>query len=451
MRPSPTSRRRDVYAMLTSVLLLAACSVTTEGIAVKGPEWEGFDGADVSLMNTGPYSITASPPFGTVGAKISTQRALEARRLGEYTAGPWQSDASLVSRPPVDSLWDSGLADLWDAARSAGPYSDIGQLRDLDVLPEPIIDAAARRGFVVAFLSLRVARPEQLGDSSRSGLGVMVLLFPDPQSATAAAADMAAADPGPDGGFNPKPVEADFEPHDPDAHATSYDMPSGSTTVNSFAASGRFVLTVFAQSPTDTFLTPGKFVTSALELVHSALADQRRLIADFVPTPADKLADLPLDPSGSLLARTLTTPDDEAPFIIGTWKPAAWLHFEDDPVTAAAMFAEAGVDWVSQRAATVYQTRNADTARTMLKQMSTALAATPWAQPTAAVAGLPAARCFKRSAGATPPGSTPSYMRIGWPVKCVAAVQRWVFTVYAETIPDAHQRISAQYRILAGK
>src|SRR5207302_10547488 len=101
-------------------------------------------------------------------------------------------------------------------------------------------------------------------------------------------------------------------------------------------------------------------------LVSQALQWQLQRIDQFTPTPVDKLADLPLDPTGQLLAHTLWAPDNDAPFIIGAWKPRAWLHFEDDPLEAASLFNAAAVDAVAQRLATVYEAGNAEGAASVV-------------------------------------------------------------------------------------
>ena len=437
---------RNVSAVLLAVSL-AGCSAPadppsgTAGLA-------GYGAADVALMDTGPYATTPTRPFGAVGADLQGRAMLEAHRIAEYTVGPWQADMALTAMPGLM------LTNL------ISPYPNVEFLRSLEVLPPAVVDAVAKHRMVAGFSSLRLGGaelplPESLDAPVRPGLQTVVIAFPDPPAAVAAATDMADRDPGPSGGSNPQRVEV---PGHPDARAVSYEVDGDSTVVHSFTPVGTVVLVQFAQAPTDTFITTGRFSPRAISLVQSALNKQKSLIKDYTPTPADKMADLPLDASGWLLARTLTTPDNRMPRIVGAWKPRAWLHFEDDPINAAALFADAGVDWVAQRAATVYQTRNADAAETMLERFTAAMSAMPSVAATSATPGLPRARCFRRteespasSSGAAPPGSPESWLRVGWPVKCAAATERWVFTVYAETVSDAQQRISAQYRILAGR
>ena len=115
------------------------------------------------------------------------------------------------------------------------------------------------------------------------------------------------------------------------------------------------------------------------------------------------------------------------------------------------MLNDAGVDWVAQRLGTVYRTRNPESATALLGKVVAAMRTTDSAKPAAAVPGLPGARCFGRSDAEGLQEAAQSWQRIAWRFKCAAATDRYVFTVYAADEKDAQQRISAQYRILAGR
>jgi hypothetical protein len=191
--------------------------------------------------------------------------------------------------------------------------------------------------------------------------------------------------------------------------------------------------------------------TTPWNLASSALDSQKKRLDQFQPTPLDKLADLPLDPTGQLMAHTLWAPDNDAPFIIGAWKPRAWLHFEDNPVTSAALFDSAAVDVVSQRLATVYEAGNAEGAAAIVDKFASQIGDETGIEPTDGVQGLPGAKCFERLQGALPKTAAPSWRRIMWHYKCVARADRYAFTAYSTEAADVKQQISAQYRILAGK
>ena len=268
--------------------------------------------------------------------------------------------------------------------------------------------------------------------------------FPDDASAAVAAAEMAAAYPTPFGALGPR-RQTPLRLH-PAAVAFGYDLKDGETAIASFTPYKSYVLNQYAVKAPDPPLG-----LSAENLVFSALTSQKKALDTFNPTTIDRLPDLPLDPSGWLLARTLNNPTGGVPAMIGVWPTKAWLNFEENPLEASAMLTEAGVDWVGQRLATVYRTRNAATAETMLKTVVDSMRTTLSAEPTAPVPGLPRARCFGRENLEEYVNSPETWQRLLWRYKCAAAVDRFVFTVYAGDGKDAQQRISAQYRILAGR
>ena len=468
--------------------ITAALAVAVSGCSpasVPASSTPAADGADVTLMDTGPYATIPSPPFGTAGdSGKSDGSELEAQRIAAYTVAPWQADTALTT--PGWRLNVIQMGSLYRTELFPSPITpDAVSLK----LVDDSLDTGAltEHRMVAGFSTYRASGYDDLPPTSarykqmQSALQTLVLAFPNQSAATAAADDMAANVTG-------KPLEI---PGHPDARAISDEVPGpetfepaadgelvfapigvSSTVVHSFTTVGAVVLIEIAQAPNQdgSFYDGNSFTPDLKWLVASALSKQKSLIKDYVPTPADKLADLPMDPSGWLLSRTLIDLNDVSA-LGGVWKPKAWLHFEDDPVTAATLFADAGVDWIAQGTATVYQARSAEAAEIMLEKMVGALSAMPSVEAGSAVPGLPQARCFRRptyarlpqnvaeyqaamrdagpNISAAPPGSSASWLRVGWPFKCAAAADRWVFTVYAESMSDAAQRISAQYRILA--
>jgi hypothetical protein len=406
---------------------LAGCSSTVTGLAVKAPESDS-DGASVALMDTGAYETAASHPYGTAGADRSSQAVLESQRLADFTVGPWQVDDKIRFRSGV---LDTGIT---------GVMPDAATIARAKALADPVVDVIGAHGLVAGFSTLRLTGR---GADQARGLQNMVLRFPDPAAAAAAAGEMAAKDPGPAGASPPLPMPIVSHP---EALATGYDLADRTHIVHSFTAHGPYVLIQIAQAADDILgMKPDL-------LVQGVLDQQTSLIDKFVPTPLDKMADLPLDPTGQLLAHTLQSPDKKLPSNVGAWQPTGWLHFEDDPVTAAAMFKTVGVDAIGQRRATVYQTRNEDSATQMADQLAATLRASDGIRPVPEeVRGLPRARCFERVKDWVPDTAAVSWQRILWHFKCVASADRYSFTTFSAAKEDAMQQISAQYRILAGK
>ncbi len=326
---------------VAAVALLAGCTSVTAGKATKAVDPAGTDDAVVALLETGPYPIAAGKPFpnaGTQGGDSGT--LLEAQRMAEHVTGPWQVDATLRDRGDV-MLTSLTL-----------PMGSIELLKSAKSLPEPLPDVAATHGFVAAFSTYRVSEPSA---SQRIELFNMVIRFADDGAATAAAIEFAEQNPAPYQGTPREPVSI---MESPEALATTYNDSSGAEVVESFAAHGSFV---FCQR-TRAARSFGGLDTGAAVLLQGLLGAQKKNIDSFVPTPLDKLNELPLDPTGQLLARTLWAPDNSAPANIGAWPSTSWLHFERDPITASTLFRDAGVDFVSQRLGTVYRARDAGSA-----------------------------------------------------------------------------------------
>lgn len=429
-----TPRAVALHAALAVAVLASGCSSTAHEATAPSTTPAADGGADVAQLDTGPYATSPSPPVGDAGDNRMARALLESQRIAEVTVGPWQVDRDLTLRGDV--LFTATTTRVADAAL----------MREITVLPDPLPAIAERNGLMAGFSSLRTG-PVDSGRDPKGRfvwLHTVVLRFPDPAAASAAAQQMAAADPGPEDSAGPR-VAVELPGDNPGAMAAGWPLGDAMEMVGSFTADGPFVLFQSATGVTDTISTPAKALAMA------ALSEQRKKLRDFTPTPADQMAAMPLDPSGVLYARTLGNPAGSAMAMVGVWRPAGWLHFEDDPLTAAAVFGETGVDWVSQRLATVYRARSADAAEKLLTYVVTGMRGTAPAQPASAVPGLPRARCFERRNVEALRDVPEDWQRVNWRFKCAASTDRYVFTVTAADGPDAMQRISAQYRLLAGK
>ena len=414
-------------AALAAAMLLVGCNTTLTGTARKAPVSADSDGAIVAMMNTGPYATTPGRPLGAAGDDRQTQGLLEAARMAEFVVGPWAVDDALHQRP--DALLTG----------NTGPIATTAMMVSNQVLGEQYRAIADKFGFVAGFTSMRISAP---GTGPQRSLKNVVLRFSDPPAAAAAAKEMSEINDVPPGNPPGVPLEiADL----PDTAAKSYELPGGMVGVQSFTAHGPYVLFQAASTKVE-FLGP-----SAKNLVFNTVIKQKPLIDLFAPTPLDKLAELPKDPTGQLLARTLVAPDNAAPFIIGAWKPRAWPHFEENPVEAGPWLDAAGVDWVTQRRANVYEAATAEKAARLSGEFADQAAALNAIRPTNGVPGLPGARCFERTDNTLPPTVADSWKRVAWSFKCFASVERYAYTTYADDLADAHQQMAAQYRILSGQ
>jgi hypothetical protein len=426
------SRRRNVATALTlTVVLLTGCTATVDGQAAKAPVGADSDGAVVALMNTGVYPIRASSLFGPAGSDQNAQRILEAQRMAVNVDGRWQVDAKLTFRPADKNTFVTG------------PHMDAASLATDGLFTQEQAGIAAAHGYQAGFSSMRVSDP---GGPQR-GLINAVLMFPDPASAAAAATEMADVRDeliavAPLGDQMPRPLNLNRHP---EALALALDHPDFSMTAVSYDAHGRYLLYEWAHTPNN------DAAGGADQLISSALSAQADHIDRFVPTDPTKWPDLPKDPTGELLSKTLASPDNRVPDIVGAWQPAAWLHFEDDPLAAMRAFDDAGVDAVAQRTDTVYRAANPDAASRLADHIAAQIAAQPGVQPTPGVPGLPTAQCFTRPDERRSTEVTPSVARIFWHYKCVGRAERYAYTAVSGREDDVKQQTAAQYRILAGQ
>ncbi len=373
------------------------------------------DSAVVALMDTGKYPTAAGHPVGAAGSHAAGA-LLEAQRMAEFVVGPWEVNAKL-SRPNFLAI-------------RAAP--DVQLLHE--VLPQPLLDVASAHGVITAFVTSRASDDYQVP----LALTNLVMRFPDAAAATAAATEMATKT-----GARSDPPRTPVALHgQSDALATAHDYLDDRVAIDSFTAHGPYLLYQGAQSKKSDVPDIASEAQSSIELL---LTRQEGLIDQFSATDPVKLADLPLDPTGKLLARTLSTSDGDAGFVVGVWPPHGWLHFEDDPISAAARYAAAGVEVVAKGLTTVYQTNNAAGAAGMVERL-----ATQWGPSTKTrngVPGLPAARCFTR------PGvsAAPTIHEMASQYRCTASADQYAFLAYSDTEKDVKQQTSAQYRVLAGK
>lgn len=402
---------------------LVACATTVGGVAVKASERADTDGAVVALLDTGNYPTSAGHPQGAAG-DTGAGPLLEAHRIAVNVVGPWQVDATFRRRGPLANT------------TTTSPLNEARLLAVNRVLNDPLPAIAAAHGFITGFSSLRTAGEGKL-------LLNVVLRFPDADSANAAAREM--ADKYGYGDRRPQPAPIDGHP---EAIATLYGDVDGSVSAASFTPHGPYVLFQGVQ------LEDRNDSAAAPLLIKWTLDKQEPLIDRFAPTDSAKLADLPKDFTGQLLARTLWAPDNSSPYMVGVWEPSAWLHFEDDPIKAAALFDSAGVDAVAQRMTTVYRARDAASAARVVDQFVAGMRATDGVSPITGVNGLPAAQCFARpkaSAILEAPNPPLAVLRVMWPFKCIARAGRYAYTAFSQDRNDVKQQIAAQYRILAGE
>lgn len=356
-----------------------------------------------SQLDPGSYPRTPSPPLGLAGTPAAGAR-LEGQRLAGFVIGPWDVDPTLIG----------GFANGADVID--GPETLAAEL------PPELAEVVLRHNVIDGFSTGRKAADKDLR--------ITVLRFPDVPNASAAAAELgvAAAQRVEPGG----PVSPAEVPGHPDTAAVGYpfvDQDGGeSANVRAFTAHGQYVVVQRAGAVSG--------VEDATALVAATLDRQVPLLDQFPATPLMLLPTQPLDPTG-LLARSLpVAPADVTAELPGVYDARAALHFQDDPVASATLFADAGVtNWVNGSVA-VYEARDRDAAQRVVDEM--AATAAEFGTHTDPVAGLPDSQCMTLQLPQD--GDVTGY--------CLAVADRYVLETYDATPAESRQKVAAQYAIL---
>ncbi|WP_231987302.1 hypothetical protein [Mycobacterium sp. 852014-50255_SCH5639931] len=415
-RPRVASSARLLIATAAAVIALGTgCSTVVTGSAVKsgGPAPAA---ANVALLDPGNYPRRPRPPLGTV-ADDAAGRRVEAQRMADMVAGPWQVDGTLISPLSAEIAPTTALPEP-------------GRLSAL-VRGDSIAAIAAAHGFVAGFVSGRVTPPPPRGQPPTDKPKILdngVFRFPSPQDAIDAAAAMAAADMATVRPGNIPATRLSI-PHYPNTVANVAPL-SGGFEAEAFTAHGTYVFFQFAGSK--------ESAGAVADMVAKTLDLQGPLADHFQATPVDQLAALPADPTG-LLARTVPATDPGVNQA-AVYAPHGALHFRSDPVATQAMYSDAGIGHVAADRTTVYEAvdpTGAQRAADGLARMDVPFLGYHSAP---GINGLPSARCFDRGLDSTELGSVRFL--------CIATADRYAFKATAAQEVEAHQIIAAQYLML---
>ena len=374
------------HATSTGPGAAAATTSTTQARPVTSP----------SLLDVGTYPTKPRPPLGVSG-NPGTGAVADAQHMADFVLGPWEVDDKLVGTY-LESYYVINTADV---------LQQMG--------PQTIATAAQQHGLINGFASARQ-------DPDTTAMMNVVMRFPDPAAATAAATAMGEAS-AKQSVMGAAPTAVPIPGH-PEAVAATYPFTShGSnqvkSTIRSFTAHGPYVFMQFVQSVDG--------VDRAAALVAKAIDAQGPAIDQF--TPAADLAAVPMDPTG-LLAKTLPATDS------ATAKNAAYgtrgaEHFQSDPVASAQLFKDTGTTEVAMGDTNVYQTKNEGAALMVTNSFNKEISSNA-SKPADAVAALPDSHCY----------SLPKAFY------CVVPAGRYAIEARSAKLDDVHQQLSAQYVML---
>ncbi|OHV03783.1 DUF7373 family lipoprotein [Mycobacterium talmoniae] len=407
------------------VAAVAGCTSTVPGSPVTATNAPGSsDGVDVAQLDPGNYPTKPQAPLGNAGDDRKGAW-IEARRMANNVVGPWEVDPALISAEQAIGV--------------VGVVKDGNALSIILGDGEPIGAAATAHNFVVGFSSSRNAYTGPAkAENQQKSLTNLVLRFPSPEDAAAAATEMTAASATVQGfaTTEPKPTRPMPIPRNAATSAVTFDS-LGGADVLAYTAHGTYVLCQQAYSKDGP--------DAAAELIATTLDKQGPLIDQFQPTPVDQLANLPIDPDG-LLIRTLPPEAQEMTVNNGVYQPHAELHFHADPPRSHTLFDATHLQLATQGKASVYQTPDAASAQKIVDGFAAEAAEEGLGGggkyvPAAGIKGMPGAKCLMSEDRTS--GRTFFY--------CLAVAGRYAIEASAVQQLAAHQLVSAQYLMLTSK
>ncbi|WP_024800327.1 hypothetical protein [Nocardia sp. BMG51109] len=365
---------------------------------------------DLSRLNVG-NNPTQPKEYGKA-TSLEQAKLLEAMRLGDHLPLPVEIDPAVkYAAPQADSLARTFISfdtQLYHALSPADANRLNGEVK----------------GFLCGFAT--TGQTDPVADLS-IGVSNLVMLFENEQNATEAADLMARADLESTPGTTPVGVGKY-----PAAHAQS----TYPGELKSWYATGRYVIFSVAYDN-----VMGQFekadLSRATPYVEKSIEANTRAVQSFTPTPSDQLLQLDVDPD-RMLGRALptVTVDQSQRGIPGRYDRHGGLQFSADPQEDTPLFEETGVDRISWNGGFVYRARDAAGARRIAELKS---APSKQLRTVEAPKELPAARCLGLK--------VPSQYSINY--YCTVSFDRYAARVAANQLADVHQRISAQYALLA--
>ncbi|WP_223885284.1 DUF7373 family lipoprotein [Nocardia colli] len=398
LRANPMPRR-TAYALVTAAILAIAAG----GCGSDEPPAETPVAAvDLSKLDVGNYD--AKPRQLGAVKSLEQARIIEAERLGNFVPVPLDIDSRFAHGNPF-------VATVFTDPKFA--------LRD-SMAVDRFTEAAP--DFVAGFQSY--GRTEE--DNRGIDLVNAVLIFPDEQKATDAAAALERVDR--EAGDRNATVAI---PKYPAAHAH---WQPNQQSIGSWYATGKFVVYTWIYDYLKVYLEKVDLPAMST-LVEKSLDTVVPSIAKFSPTPPDKLMDLQIDLDG-VLNRTIARPREDSwlnpP---GAFNARTALHFVNDPPSALRYLEKAGADRYASNGVELYRARDAVAAAALQKDMG---GLNKRFKSSAAPANLPTADCHEYI------GRTTMAIRF----YCSVAYGRYAAFSASHQLLDAQQRISAEYTLL---
>ncbi|TDP39828.1 DUF7373 family lipoprotein [Nocardia ignorata] len=393
-------RKLRAYAAFSVLIILSsACGSSSEPPAPTAPE------VDISKLNSGNYPTT---PVDVEATRRPLSGAVrESVMIGAASPMPYDYDHRFVyNRLRVSREITTGKPPWY-------PGTDFKDAKEtLDAIPGVVAGwqtAAARRAHIY----------------TGREIDTMVIRYTDDNHARFAYEELAKR-------TNGVPGEV---PGYPDAQVRVAITKDSFTTQYMRAWLVRGDLLIHA-ALSDPVSVPFDAAANA-DIVKRFFDKQLAMLESYSPTPVAEIDKAPLDVDG-LLTRTL--PADEGLAVGRVYPRQALLHLANRPDRMMPAFDDAGVDYAAAAGGSVYRTRDAAAAVRYLAAEAADI--DPRYEPMDAPAEMPGARCYKAKPGKA--------MAIALPPTCLTTVGRYVIGSVGANPQDAHQRLAAQYKLLAG-
>ncbi|MEV0356793.1 hypothetical protein AB0H71_12095 [Nocardia sp. NPDC050697] len=399
------NRRRGLCAALLAAVVAATAGCGTgDSAAPARPE------VDLAKLDVG--NLNAEPKYYDKPTSLDMARLVEAMRLGNHLPLPMEIDPEVKYAPTK-----MGAVRLFTSMSSGAISTRInGEAAALD---------ARISGFVTGFVT--AGRTDTTRNLSWE-LDNVAMLFETEQDAKRAADAFTEVERGFLGDKAPPQTIPGF----PEARAHLLTDSHG--WINSYYPVGKFVLLTQVRDNIMQELD----VTDAEKLrtrVARSIEKMRPALESFTPTPVGELMQLDVDPERMLALPLNTVADPGQLGIPGVYDRHGGLQIGFNPDADSKMFESAGVDAVAWKGGYVYRTRDAVAAAKLVDRRAKV---GKFYRRAAAPPNLPFAQCLQYVG---PAEGTVYY--------CGVSFGRYAAEVTAGQLQDVHQRISAQYAILA--
>lgn len=393
-----STRIRVTLAVGGVLLALTGCAVS--GTPVAGEP-------DVRGLETGTFATDRHTYTATAGNK------------GAIVEGARMS-AAVVPAVRIDPSLAHG--------RGGVVVPDIERALDFVAnVSKPVLE---NRKFITGYVALGADAADPDGET-RPGPGTTALTTALFRFPTAAAATLAARE--------LEDVDLAVSPDNRKLASTKYPEAylhwrPGVPTVGAFLAHEEFVISLFIQRPR----------ADAADLtawIDKNLAAELAQLSKFEPTPAEKIADLPVDPAG-LLARAVVDDRSEvkpAEYEFASYSPEHLVNKANDLTARQKLVDSTGVDaHAVVSGGTVTRVRDQSAAQSLMQGL---IGAAGHYDPINAPADVPTATCLKLNDNGN---AEDDYI-----YRCYVTYKRYLAMVSADDEPEVRQKIAAQYALLA--